>query len=36
VDTLEDKKRKVNSYHFRSWATVCDSFLEDVLTAAGK
>jgi len=36
VDTLEDKKRKVNSYHFRSWSTVCDSFLEDVLTAAGK
>lgn len=36
IDTLDEKKRKVNSYSFKSWATVCDSFLEDVLTEANK
>jgi glycosyltransferase involved in cell wall biosynthesis len=31
IDTLEAKKRKVSSYSFKSWATVCDEWLEDVL-----
>lgn len=34
VDTLDEKRRKVNAYTFKSWATVCDSFLEDVLKMA--
>lgn len=34
IDTLEAKKRDVSSYSFKSWATVCDEWLEDVLTAA--
>jgi len=34
VETLDTKKRAINTYNFKSWATVCDGFLEDVLTAA--
>jgi glycosyltransferase involved in cell wall biosynthesis len=31
---LPEKKKAVSAYQFKSWATVCDSFLEDVLTQA--
>jgi glycosyltransferase involved in cell wall biosynthesis len=31
---LPEKKKAVLTYQFKSWATVCDSFLEDVLTQA--
>jgi glycosyltransferase involved in cell wall biosynthesis len=31
---LPEKKKTVSAYQFKSWATVCDSFLEDVLTQA--
>lgn len=34
LDTLDEKRRKVNAYPFKSWATVCDGFLEDVLKLA--
>jgi glycosyltransferase involved in cell wall biosynthesis len=34
IATLDDKKRKTSAYSFKSWATVCDSFLEDVLMQA--
>jgi glycosyltransferase involved in cell wall biosynthesis len=34
VATLDEKKRKVSAYPFKSWATICDTFLEDVLTEA--
>jgi glycosyltransferase involved in cell wall biosynthesis len=35
VQTLKQKKEAVQSYQFKSWATVCDSWLEDILTLAG-
>jgi glycosyltransferase involved in cell wall biosynthesis len=31
---LPEKRKSVSSYQFKSWATVCDSWLEDVLTQA--
>jgi glycogen synthase len=31
IATLDEKKRKTSAYSFRSWATICDAFLEDVL-----
>jgi len=34
VKTLPEKRKAVNAYSFKSWATVCDSWLEDVLTEA--
>ena len=33
IETLEDKRKAVSKYTFKSWSTVCDSWLEDVLTA---
>ena len=30
--TLEAKKKCVNDYQFKSWATICDTWLEDILT----
>jgi glycosyltransferase involved in cell wall biosynthesis len=33
IETLEDKRKEVSKYTFKSWSTVCDSWLEDVLTA---
>ena len=32
VDTLDEKRRNVNSYPFKSWSTLCDGLLEDLLT----
>jgi hypothetical protein len=34
IDTLADRKSAVASYSFKTWSQVCDSWLEDVLTAA--
>ena len=34
IKTLPEKRAKVRNYQFKSWATVCDSWLEDVLTQA--
>lgn len=34
VNSLETKRKNVQSYKFKSWATVCDRFLEDVLELA--
>lgn len=34
IETLEDKRKVVSKYTFKSWSTVCDSWLEDVLTYA--
>ena len=34
IETLEDKRKAVSKYTFKSWSTVCDSWLEDVLTYA--
>ena len=34
ISTLDEKKRKVSAYPFKSWATICDGFLEDLLTEA--
>jgi len=31
IETLEDKRKAVSKYTFKSWSTVCDSWLEDVL-----
>lgn len=33
IETLEDKRKAVSKYTFKSWSTVCDSWLEDVLTS---
>lgn len=35
VQTLQEKKKAVQEYQFKSWATVCDGFLEDLLTLVG-
>lgn len=35
IQTLKDKRVAVRDYQFKSWATVCDSWLEDILTLAG-
>jgi glycosyltransferase involved in cell wall biosynthesis len=35
VSKLDEKRTALQSYVFKSWATVCDEFLEDVLTSAG-
>ena len=34
IKTLPEKRAKVRNYQFKSWATVCDSWLEDVLMQA--
>lgn len=34
VDSLKQKKAAVESYRFKSWSTICDELLEDVLTLA--
>lgn len=34
IENLASKKESVRAYQFKSWATVCDGFLEDVLTQA--
>jgi hypothetical protein len=34
IATLPEKRSKVRAYQFKSWATICDGFLEDVLTQA--
>jgi glycosyltransferase involved in cell wall biosynthesis len=34
IETLENKRKSVSKYTFKSWSTVCDSWLEDVLTYA--
>lgn len=33
IETLDDKRKAVSKYTFKSWSTVCDLWLEDVLTA---
>lgn len=35
IESLSDKKKAVQSYQFKSWASVCDGWLEDILTQAG-
>lgn len=35
VSTYAEKKNAILSYPFKSWARVCDDFLDDVLTASG-
>ncbi len=35
IKTLPEKRKAVNAYSFKSWARVCDSWLEDVLMEAG-
>jgi hypothetical protein len=34
IEKLPSKKKSVRAYQFKSWATICDGFLEDVLTQA--
>jgi glycosyltransferase involved in cell wall biosynthesis len=34
IEKLASKKESVRAYQFKSWATICDGFLEDVLTQA--
>lgn len=35
VQTIQRKREAVQAYQFKSWATVCDNWLEDILTLAG-
>jgi glycosyltransferase involved in cell wall biosynthesis len=35
IQTLKKKKESVQEYQFKSWATVCDGWLEDILTLVG-
>lgn len=35
VKTLETRREAIQKYPFKSWATVCDGFLEDILNLAG-
>lgn len=35
IRSLPEKRKMVGEYQFKSWATVCDAWLEDVFTAAG-
>ena len=35
IQTLKEKREAVRDYQFKSWATVCDGWLEDILTLAG-
>lgn len=34
VNSLDTKRKNVQSYKFKSWASVCDMFLEDILELA--
>lgn len=34
VSTLKEKKANIDSYRFKSWSSICDELLEDVLTLA--
>lgn len=34
VSTLKEKKSNIDSYRFKSWSSICDELLEDVLTLA--
>ena len=34
INTLSEKRVNVRTHQFKSWATICDGFLEDVLTQA--
>ena len=34
IETLPEHRKAVANYPFKSWATVCDSWLEDILTMA--
>lgn len=36
VETLDDKKKAVRTYKFKTWSQVCDAWLEDVLTESSK
>ncbi len=31
IDTLDEKRENIKSYTFKSWASICDAFLEDIL-----
>ena len=35
IRSLDEKRRAVADYQFKSWAKVCDEWLEDILTQAG-
>ena len=35
VERLPETRKAVSTYAFKSWATVCDGWLEDILTGAG-
>jgi len=35
IQSLQEKRKSVLDYQFKSWATVCDGWLEDLLTLAG-
>ena len=34
IETLPERRKAIANYTFKSWASVCDGFLEDVLTMA--
>lgn len=34
LNTLKEKKANIDSYRFKSWSSICDELLEDVLTLA--
>lgn len=34
IEKLPSKKESVRAYQFKSWATICDGFLEDLITQA--
>ena len=31
IETLSEKRKNIKSYTFKSWASICDGFLEDIL-----
>ena len=35
IQSLDEKRKAVQDYQFKSWATVCDNWLEDILTLVG-
>ena len=35
IETIKSKREAVQDYQFKSWATVCDGWLEDIITLAG-
>lgn len=36
VDTLDTRRANVAAYSFKSWAAICDGFLEDILTESNR